>query len=81
MKETTVCVLMSTYNGEEYIEEQIESILNQKNVAVKLLVRDDNSTDSTANILNKYRKSGLLDTLATKERLGPACSFMELLYS
>ena len=32
----TVQVLMSTYNGEKYIDEQIESILRQKNVNVKI---------------------------------------------
>ena len=42
-----VCVLMSTYNGEKYLKEQIESILNQENVEVDILVRDDGSTDST----------------------------------
>ena len=32
----TVQVLLSTYNGETYLKEQLDSILNQKNVAVKL---------------------------------------------
>ena len=39
----TVQVLLSTYNGEAYLKEQLDSILNQKNVAVKLFVRDDGS--------------------------------------
>ena len=42
-----VHVLLSTYNGEVYIEEQIRSILNQKDVQVSLLIRDDGSSDST----------------------------------
>ena len=46
-----VLVMMSTYNGEKYLEEQINSILAQKGVFVYLLVRDDGSTDSTTNIL------------------------------
>lgn len=36
-----VVVLMSTFNGEKYIKEQIDSILKQENVNVKLLIRDD----------------------------------------
>ena len=36
-----VQVLMSTYNGEKYIKEQVDSILAQKKVEVDLLVRDD----------------------------------------
>lgn len=50
----TVQVLLSTYNGETYLEEQIESILNQKDVNVRLLVRDDGSIDGTADILRMY---------------------------
>ena len=42
-----VQVLMSTYNGENYLAEQIESILSQAHVKVSLLVRDDGSADHT----------------------------------
>lgn len=49
-----VAVLMATYNGERYLREQIESVLQQKNVAVSLYVRDDNSTDTTVQIINEY---------------------------
>ena len=51
-----VQILMSTYNGEKFIEEQIDSILNQKDVNIKLLIRDDGSTDGTIELLNKYSK-------------------------
>lgn len=46
-----VCVMLSAYNGEKYIREQIESIERQKNVEIILLVRDDGSNDKTAQIL------------------------------
>ena len=36
-----VAVLMSTYNGEKYIREQIDSILSQIKVNVTLFIRDD----------------------------------------
>ena len=49
MKEITV--LMSTYNGEMFIREQIDSILNSKDVELQLLVRDDGSSDQTIPIL------------------------------
>lgn len=48
------CVLLSSYNGEKYISEQIESILNQSVVDVFLVVRDDGSTDNTIEIINSY---------------------------
>lgn len=50
----TVLVLMSTYNGELYLSEQLDSILNQEDVDVYLLVRDDGSKDSTCKILSDY---------------------------
>lgn len=76
---TKIIVLMSTFNGEKYLREQIDSVLNQKNVEVKLLVRDDGSTDSTKEILEEYRKTKLLDWFDGKN-LKPARSFMELVY-
>lgn len=42
-----VLVLMSSYNGERFIKEQIDSILSQEDVDVHLLVRDDGSSDKT----------------------------------
>lgn len=75
-----VCVLMSTYNGEKYLVEQIESILAQINVDVTLVARDDGSSDSTITILNTYSEKGKLILLKDDCNLGPACSFMNLLY-
>lgn len=45
---------MSTYNGEKYIGEQIESILAQEGVSIEILIRDDNSSDSTRKIIRSY---------------------------
>ena len=39
-----VAVLMSTYNGEKYLREQIDSILAQEGVNVTLYIRDDGSS-------------------------------------
>ena len=74
-----VCVLMSTYNGEKYLREQIDSILAQKDVEIDLFVRDDGSTDDTINILEEYSQKGLLKYKKGKN-LRPAKSFMELVY-
>lgn len=73
-----VIVLMSTYNGEKYIKEQIDSILNQKYVDLKLFVRDDGSNDSTVQILDEYQKLGQLKWYSG-ENLKPAKSFLNLL--
>lgn len=47
-------ILMATYNGEKYIEEQIQSILNQTYTDFKLIIHDDGSNDSTVHIIRKY---------------------------
>ena len=49
-----VLVLLSTYNGELYIESQLNSILLQKDVDVFLLIRDDGSSDKTLCIIKSY---------------------------
>ena len=40
-----VDILLATYNGEKYLQEQIESILNQTYTNFRLLISDDGSTD------------------------------------
>ena len=52
-----VLVLMATYNGEKYLQEQLCSLYNQKNVSVSVLVRDDGSSDSTIDILKENEKN------------------------
>ncbi|HHY80980.1 MAG TPA: glycosyltransferase family 2 protein [Thermoanaerobacter sp.] len=47
-------ILLSTYNGEIYIKDQIESILNQTFKNWRLLIRDDLSKDKTLQILKDY---------------------------
>ena len=50
---TSVAILMSTYNGEKYLQAQIDSIKNQSESDWKLYIRDDGSTDGTEDIIRK----------------------------
>ena len=52
-----IAVAMSTYNGEVYIGEQIESILKQHSVNVDLFIRDDGSKDKTNQILKTFAQN------------------------
>ncbi len=76
-----VQILMSTYNGEKFLEEQIESILNQcigiDNLFI--LIRDDGSNDSTIKILENYKNiyPTIIDYYEG-ENLGPCYSFFDL---
>ena len=73
-----VLVLLSTYNGEKFLEEQLQSLVDQEGVDVDILVRDDGSTDSTHDILNAWQQEGKLQWY-TGENLGPSGSFFNLL--
>lgn len=73
-----IVVLMSTYNGSNYLEKQLESIKNQKGVKIKLVVRDDGSKDNTIEILEKWSEAIDLDIIKG-ENLGSSKSFLELL--
>lgn len=56
MEKEWVNVLISTYNGEKYIAQQMESILNQTYPNIKIYVRDDGSQDGTVRILSEYQE-------------------------
>jgi len=71
-----VLVLLSIYNGCKYLDEQINSILQQKNVDVHVLVRDDGSTDGSCDLIAKYEGENL--TLLRNANVGCSASFMEL---
>src|SRR5688572_11109866 len=52
----TVDVLMSTYNGEGHLPAQLDSILSQEGVSVRVTVRDDGSVDGTSSVLAEYER-------------------------
>ncbi|MFN1949366.1 glycosyltransferase, partial [Escherichia coli] len=49
-----VAILLSTYNGEKYLEEQLDSLLLQSYQDFVVYIRDDGSSDRTVNIINQY---------------------------
>lgn len=51
-----IAVLLASYNGVKYIKEQVDSILNQKEVDVTIFISDDLSTDKTIEYLQEIYK-------------------------
>jgi len=49
-------ILMATYNGEKYVAQQINSILEQTYTNFNLIISDDGSTDNTRKILEEYKQ-------------------------
>mgnify|MGYP003412811819 CR=1 FL=1 len=74
-----VLVLLSTYNGEKYLLEQLNSIFCQKGVDVSLLIRDDGSTDSTVEILNNIARVKSNVEILTEKNVGFVRSFSNLI--
>lgn len=73
--ESAISVVMTTYNGALYLEEQIESILSQTHPPAEFIVCDDQSTDGTIQILEKYAEMGRLQYFVNPEQLGVVANF------
>ena len=72
-----VVVLMSTYNGERYVVEQLASILQQLPLGGRMIVRDDGSHDGTAACIEAVGDSRV--TVVRGTNLGFGGSFLTLL--
>lgn len=72
-----VLILLSTYNGEKFLQEQLDSLYRQT-IPVDILVRDDGSTDNTKTILQQNADLGKL-MWYTGENLKPEKSFWDLI--
>ena len=49
-----LAILLSTYNGMNYLEEQVDSIIAQTYTDWKLYIRDDASTDATVALIKRH---------------------------
>lgn len=79
MTNAVVVVLLSTYNGEHYLQEQLDSLLQQTFPNIQLVVRDDGSTDNTLEILKQYTAQHPRITLLEGTNIGVVKSFTALL--
>ncbi len=79
---TRVAILLSTYNGEAFLSEQLESFLAQTHPFWTLLWRDDGSSDGTVSIMAMFSKgagAGRCIRIDGGDHLGVTNSFMRLL--
>ena len=56
-KSTKVQILLATYNGENFLREQLDSIINQEYKIWELLIHDDGSKDNTILIIKEYQNN------------------------
>lgn len=74
-----VTVLMSTYNGGQFLQEQLSSLYEQTYAPIKIVVRDDGSTDATLALLAGERSRNAITQLDSRGNLGATGSFFTLL--
>lgn len=83
--EEKVAILMSTYNGSEYISQQLDSIIGQSEKSWELFIRDDGSNDQTIDIIEEYTSKDsrirIFKNEDSRKNLGPAKSFLSMLSS
>ena len=77
-------ILISTYNGEKYIKEQLDSLLSQSHGDYHITVRDDGSKDGTLNILRQYQTENpeRIALIEDRQNLGyPDCFWTLLMHA
>lgn len=75
---STVSVVVCTYNGAQYIREQLDSIINQTRIPDQIIIQDDASSDNTVDILGEYSsKYSYIEVFRNKENKGFRDNFFE----
>lgn len=75
----TIAILMATYNGQKYLKQQIESVINQTYENIKIFISDDGSNDSTLDIIKGFQKKDDRIYLEYSEHSGACGNFKKLL--
>ena len=75
----TVDVLLACFNGEQFLDMQLESLARQEDVNVRVWVNDDGSVDETLTILHKWQEKGLIKGISKTQRVGSTRAFLNLL--
>jgi glycosyltransferase involved in cell wall biosynthesis len=72
-------IILSTYNGEAFLAEQLNSLYELMHPNIKIVVRDDGSSDLTKNLLAREQQDARIELLSSSPNIGAAPSFFELL--
>ncbi len=72
----TIAIIMCTYNGEKFLQEQLTSFANQSFKNWHLFVCDDGSTDSTKKLIQNFQQKNKTNFLSNNPKLGFAKNFL-----
>jgi len=70
-----ISIVMCTYNGVKYVEEQIESLLKQTYKPLEIIISDDASNDGTREILRRYEKNPSIKLFYREKNTGLGKNF------
>ncbi|WP_271901445.1 glycosyltransferase [Limosilactobacillus reuteri] len=81
MNNDKVIIMMATFNGEKYLSEQLDSLINQSYINWELIVSDDNSQDNTVKILEEYQKRDprIVKILHNEKVHGPFANYFNVM--
>lgn len=74
-----VLVLLSTFNGENFLKQQLDSLKQQESVDIYCLVRDDGSNDTTTKIIEQYSKEWTKLEYSLESNIGCSSSYISLM--
>ena len=81
-KTPKIVILLSTFNGADYLAEQLDSLLKQTYTNFIIIIRDDGSTDDTKHIIKKYvekNEGKIYGLCGSFDNVGPSASFCLLI--
>lgn len=74
-----ISIVLATYNGEKYLQQQLDSISSQTHKNIELIIGDDNSSDKTIDILNNFSTNYPLKVVLSEQNIGFVKNFERIL--
>jgi len=76
-----ISIVMATYNGANFLVEQLESLANQTILPNEIIISDDNSSDCTVDLVKRFQKTSSIEIKINinKENLGYSGNFNKAL--
>jgi len=75
MSHPLISIVVCSYNGQRFIREQVDSILNQTYSNIEVIISDDASSDGTPLILNEYKDNQKVKLFFQPKNVGPSGNF------
>ena len=71
-----VTVLLATFNGVKFLDQQLNSLTGQHEVEVEVYANDDGSTDGTVDLLEIWKETGLIKKITRSNQIGSSQAFL-----